>query len=65
MAIGLRGPVGGSNKDKVRLDRFLFWRRRLLREILQHCILGGPFLRVSGLFEGGVVRPKLEADPVA
>jgi hypothetical protein len=65
MAIGLGGPVGGSNEDKVRFDRALFWRRRRLQEILQRHILVPPFLRVGGLFEGGIVRPNLEAVPVA
>jgi hypothetical protein len=65
MVIGLGGPVGGSNEDKITLDRALFWRRRWLREILQRRILVAPFLRVGGLFEGGIVRPNLEAVPVA
>jgi hypothetical protein len=65
MAIGLRGPVGGSNEDKIGLDHALFWRRRWLREILQRRILVAPFLRVGGLFQGGIMRPNLEAVPIA
>jgi hypothetical protein len=65
MAIGLGGPVEGSNEDKIGLDRALFRRRQRLREILQCCIPITPFLRVDGLFKGGVVRPDLEAVPVA
>jgi hypothetical protein len=65
MAIGLRGPVGGSNEDKIGLDRALFQRRQRLREVLQRRILVAPFLRFGGLFEGGVVRPNLEAVSVA
>jgi hypothetical protein len=64
MALGLGGPVGGSTEDKIGLDHALFWRRRWLWEILHHRILVDPFLRVDGLFEGGIVRPNLEAVPV-
>jgi hypothetical protein len=61
MRIGLERSTEGSDKNKILLDHVLFWRRRRLWEILQRCILVAPFLRLSSLFKGGVVRPKLEA----
>jgi hypothetical protein len=61
MSIGLRRSAGGSDKNEILLDDVLFWRGRRLRKILQRRILMAPFLRISGLFEGGVMRPNLEA----
>jgi hypothetical protein len=65
MTIGLGGPIRGSDENKIGLDRALFQRRRRLQKILLGRILMAPFLQVSGLFEGGVMRPNLEAVPVA
>jgi hypothetical protein len=65
MMVGLRGTAGGSDENKIGLDHALFRRRRKLRKIIQRHILMTPFLRISGLFEGGVMRPNLEAVPVA
>jgi hypothetical protein len=42
-------------------DSVLLRRGRRLWELLQHRILIALFLRLSSLFEGGVVRLKLEA----
>jgi hypothetical protein len=65
MSIGLGRSVGGSDKNEILLDRALFWRRQQLRKILQRRVLMTPLLQISGLFEGGVMRPNLEAVPIA
>jgi hypothetical protein len=65
MMIGLGRSTGGSDKNKILLGRVLFRRGRRLWELLQHCILVIPFMRLSSLFECGVVRLNLEAVPVS
>jgi hypothetical protein len=60
MSIGLRRSAGGSDKNEILLDDVLFQRGQWFRKILQCRILMAPFLRISGLFEGGVMRPNLE-----
>jgi hypothetical protein len=61
MMIGLRRSAGGSDKNKILLDRVLFRRGRRLWELLLRCILIIPFMQLSSLFECGVVRLNLEA----
>jgi hypothetical protein len=64
MSVGLRRSIGRSDKDKILLDRVLFWRGRRLLELLQCRVLIASFQRLNSLFEGGVMRPNLEAVPV-
>jgi hypothetical protein len=61
MLTGLRRSAGRSDKNKIMLDHVLYRRGRRLRKLLQRRVLVAPFLRLSDLFEGGVVRPNLEA----
>jgi hypothetical protein len=60
MSIGFTRSTERSDKDKMLLDYVLFQGGRRLRELLQRRVLIAPFLRLSSLFEGGVMMPNLE-----
>jgi hypothetical protein len=61
MSIGLGKSTGRGDKDKILLSSVLLRDVRRLRELLQRRVLGASLLRLSSLFEGGVVMPNLEA----
>jgi hypothetical protein len=64
MSIGLRRSTGRGDKDKILLGCVLLRDVRRLQKLLRRRVLGAPLLRLSILFEGGIVMLNLEAVPI-
>jgi hypothetical protein len=64
MSTRLRRSTGRGDKDKSPHGFVLLWDVQQLRELLQCNILSAFLLRLSSLFEGGVMMLNSEAVPI-